>query len=196
MKTRKCLNFLILALVLFVLACGSKDQTAKENQPGAKPEAKSTSPQAPEVITSTDQVSSVTAEGGWKPATGLHPKAQLQASNSYGDMYLVVFSEKKDRYSGVTLEDYSEVTRGHILDTLTSPSISNPRQFTIDGNSGLQYDIHGYVKNAKIGYVHTAVETPLYFHEIILWTPDDRFERNHFAMENAINSFKEVKLNH
>lgn len=193
MKSNKRLKFLILIFASFVFACGSKEQTAKENQSGAKPEAKVASQEAPEVITSTDQVCSVTAEGGWKPASGLHPKAQLQASNSYGDMYLVVFSEKKDRYAGVTLDDYSEVTRGHILDTLTSPSISTPRQVTIDGNPGLQYDIHGYVKNAKFGYVHTALETPLYFHEIILWTPDARFERNHFALESAINSFKEAK---
>lgn len=187
MKSNKFLSFLLLISALFLFACGSKEQAAKESPATAKP------PEAPQVITSSNQSSTVTAEGGWKAATGLHPKAQLQATNSYGEMYLVVFSEKKDRYSGVSLEDYSEVTRGHIIKTLTNPSISPPKSVTIDGNSGLQYDIHGYVKTSKIAYIDTALETPLYFHEILVWTPENRFQRNKFALESAINSFKEIQ---
>jgi hypothetical protein len=178
---------LILVLMSFVLACGSKEpeKTQTAMQPAAA--------EPPPVITSSDGTGSITAEGGWKQATGLHKKAQLQATNSYGDMYLVVFTEKKDRYAGVTLDDYSEVTRGHIVELLSSPSVSRPKQITVSGNPALQYEIHGYAKNSKVAYMHTSVESPMYFHEIIVWTPEDRFQRNHYALENAILSFKEVQ---
>jgi hypothetical protein len=192
MKINKLLAALIVVTQSFLFACGSKEQTTQQTQKETEPAADAPVESA-DVITGSDKVCSITAEGGWKPASGLHQKAQLQASNSYGDMYLVVFSEKKDRYSGVTLEEYSEVTRGHVLKTLASPSISVPVQVTINGNRGLQHEIHGYVRNAKIAYLHTALETPLYFHEIIAWTPDDRFKRNRYALDHAIDSFKEVQ---
>jgi hypothetical protein len=191
MKMKRWLNVLLILSFAILFGCESKTQETKPEADSKTPA--SVVPESAPVITASDHSSTITGEGGWKSATGLHPKAQLQASNSYGDMYLVVFSEKKDRYSGVTLEDYSEVTRGHILKTLTSPSMSSDRQVTIDGNPGLQNEIHGYAKSAKIAYIHTVVETPLYFHEIIVWTPENRFQRNRFALENAINSFKEPK---
>lgn len=192
MKTKRWSSVLLILSFAILFGCESKNQDTKQMEADSKSPAVVV-PDAAPVITASDQSSSITGESGWKTASGLHPKAQLQASNAYGDMYLVVFSEKKDRFSGVTLDDYSEVTRGHIVKILTSPSISNTRQVTIDGNPGLQHEIHGYAKNAKIAYIHTVVETPLYFHEIIVWTPEDRFQRNHFALENAINSFKEPK---
>jgi hypothetical protein len=192
MKTRRWSSVLLILSFAILFGCESKNQETKQMEADSKSPA-AVVPEAAPVITASDQSSSITGESGWKAANGLHPKAQLQASNAYGDMYLVVFSEKKDRFSGVTLDDYSEVTRGHIVKTLTSPSIYNTRQVTIDGNPGLQQEIHGYAKNAKIAYIHTVVETPLYFHEIIVWTPEVRFQRNHFALENAINSFKETK---
>src|SRR5262245_14406038 len=122
MKIKWCASVLLIFSFAILLGCESKNETAQQPQADSKT-ATAPAPEAAAVITASDQSSSITGEGGWKPATGLHPKAQLQASNSYGDMYLVVFSEKKDRFSGVSLEDYSEVTRGHILKTLTNPSI-------------------------------------------------------------------------
>jgi hypothetical protein len=189
MKNQAFCALFFLSLVLIV-GCGTKEA---EKSQGTVVTAAVATPEPPAVITAADGSGTVTAEGGWKQASGLHKKAQLQATNSYGDMYLVVFSEKKDRYSGVTLDDYSEVTRGNVLETLTSPSISRPKQITMDGNQAVQYTIRGYTKGSKIAYVHTAVESPLYFHEIIVWTPDARFERNRFALENAISSFKEIQ---
>lgn len=191
MNPNRFLIVLLIASMSFVLGCGL-NETGEKSQTAVSAAPEATAPKV-EVILATDQSCSVTKQGGWKETSGLHQKAQLQATNPYGDMYLVVFAEKKDKYAGVTLDDYSEVTRGHIIKALSSPAISRPIQVTIDGNPALQYEIQGYSKNSKIAYIHTAVETPLYFHEIIVWTPADRFQRNHFALESAIKSFKEVQ---
>ena len=191
MNPNRFLTILFIVSMTFVLACGSKE-TAEKPQTAISAAPEATAPKV-DVILASDQSCSVTKQGGWKEASGLHQKAQLQATNPYGDMYLVVFSEKKDKYAGVTLDDYSEVTRGHVIKTLSSPAISRPIQVTIDGNPALQYEIQGYAKSSKIAYIHTSLETPMYFHEIIVWTPADRFQRNHFALESAVKSFKEVQ---
>jgi hypothetical protein len=178
-----------LPLCLF-LAC-SNSSVKTENEPA--PEADTTAAAPQEVtIASSDGVCAFIATGGWQQASGLHKKAQLQASNTYGDMYLVVFSEKKDRYGDLSLEDHSKTTRDHLLKTLTSPTISPPSHLTIDGNPAVQYLIRGYAKNMKIAYLHTDLESPSYFHEIIAWTPDSRLGKNRYALNLAINSFKET----
>jgi hypothetical protein len=106
-----------LPLCLF-LAC-SNSSVKTENEPA--PEADTTAAAPQEVtIASSDGVCAIIATGGWQQASGLHKKAQLQASNTYGDMYLVVFSEKKDRYGDLSLEDHSKTTRDHLQKRLLS----------------------------------------------------------------------------
>ncbi len=65
---------------------------------------------------------------------------------------------------------------------------------TFDGNRALMTDIRGTASNnMKIVYVHANVETPFYFHEILAWTPDKKYNQNHYELDNVVKSFKEVK---
>jgi hypothetical protein len=185
----------ILVLLIFALVAGC---SKKEEQPEETAAEETTDTVAPtesgKVLTSSDGISQITVVGGWDKTSGLHKKAQLQASNPFKEMYIVVFTEKKDMYPGLSLQEYSKTTGKNLLKTLASGSEMPAVQITLDGNNAIQNEIRGTTSgNSKITYIHTNVETPYYFHEILAWSPQAKFKQNRYTLEAVVNSFKEVK---
>ncbi len=106
-------------------------------------------------------------------------------------MFLVVFSEKKDMFPDLKLEDHSKETIKNLLETLSGGFCKPTVETTFDGNRALMTDIRGTASNnMKIVYVHANVETPFYFHEILAWTPDKKYNQNHYELDNVVKSFK------
>jgi hypothetical protein len=176
------------------LGCGgAKEQTATPQASSTQKTEQAPSEESGKTIVSSDGVSSVSVVGGWQQATGLHKKAQLQLKNPIRDLYFVVFSEKKENYADVSLEEHAKITREHLLETLQSPTMSAPVKLTINGNPAIQHEIRGFAGNVKIVYLHTDVEGPYYYHEIVAWTLDKSFHQNKYGLQNLINSFKELE---
>ncbi|HSE39988.1 MAG TPA: hypothetical protein VLH08_04420 [Acidobacteriota bacterium] len=183
----------ILVLLIFALVAGCSKKEEQAEEPQAE-ETEATPTETGKVLTSADGISQITVVGGWDKTSGLHKKAQLQASNPFKEMYIVVFTEKKDMYPGLTLQEYSKTTGKNLLKTLAAGSEMPAVQITLDGNNAIQTEIRGTTSgNSKITYIHTNVETPYYFHEILAWSPQAKFHANKYALENVVNSFKEVK---
>lgn len=191
---RKLLHlFLILAICTLVQCSKQTEEKSEppEGEAGVEPES---SAPVGKVMTGTDGLCQVTTQGGWEVTTGLHKKAKLQITNPYKEMFLVVFSEKKDMFPDLKLEDHSKETVKNLLETLRSGYAKPTEETTINGNRALMTDIKGTASNnMKIVYVHANVETPFYFHEILAWTPDKKYNQNHYELDNVVKSFKEVK---
>lgn len=185
--------FLILA-ICSLIQC-SKPAEEKTEPPEGEPGVESKpSDSGGKVMASTDGICQVTTQGGWVNTKGLHKKAKLQISNPYKEMFLVVFSEKKDMFPDLTLEEHSKETVRNVLETLNGGYAKPTVQLTLNGNRALMNEIRGTAgNNMKIVYLHANVETPFYFHEVLAWTPDKKYKQNQYALDGVVKSFQEVK---
>jgi hypothetical protein len=139
----------------------------------------------------------VTLPSGWKKATGLNERAELEVSNAPQNMYLIVLSESKATFQknqqDISLPKHSEITRGILVKSLTKVQTIGPKNLTINGSNALQYEILGVSGNLDIAYLHTTIETANNYHQMIAYTSQSEFSKNRSEMEEVINSFQEVK---
>ncbi|HVF88941.1 MAG TPA: hypothetical protein VNH22_02665 [Blastocatellia bacterium] len=177
---------LLLPVTLLISAC----------QPGRKAgggaEENNSAGAASAVITSSDGLSRITLPPGWKQEQELHEQADLQAADRANEMYVIVMSESKEDFRDMTVEKHSEFTRSALTEKLESPELSEPEKVTVDGLPGTQYEIRGGVDNLNIAYLHTTLESPTHFHQILAWTLKSRFDKNRPVLDAVIHSFKEV----
>ena len=155
---------------------------------------KAEAPAVATTITSPDGLASIVLPSGWKQeqAQELHDQADLQASDRANEMYVIVMSENKEDFRDMTAEKHSQFTRSALTEKLESPEVSAPAQVTTGGLTGTQYEIRGGVDNLNIAYLHTTVESPTHFHQILAWTLKSRFDKNRPVLDAVIQSFKEV----
>jgi hypothetical protein len=198
MKNRSIQSYLLAILfVFFVVGCFPlKNQKGEEgsNHEGffAKLLQKIPVSSTSSILTSPDGRSQITLPPGWQEDRALHEKADLTASNRREEMYIIVLSEDKSDFQQMNLEKHSETTRASLLQNATSPQTSEPKRFTINGHPALQYEIRAGIDNVNVVYLHTTVETPKNFHQIVAWSLKSRFEKNLPTLEQVIESFKEI----
>jgi hypothetical protein len=191
---RKLLHvFLILAICALIQCSKPAEEKSEPPEGEAGVETESAAPTG-KVMASTDGLCQVTTQGGWEATKGLHKKAKLQISNPYKEMFLVVFSEKKDMFPDLKLEEHSKETVKNLLETMAGGYAKPTAVVTLDGNRALMNEIRGTASNnMKIVYVHANVETPFYYHEVLAWTPDKKYNQNKYELDSVVKSFKEVK---
>lgn len=125
---------------------------------------------ATKVVTSYDGRFQVTVPGGWKEDNSLHEEAELEVAHRSTKMYAIVLAESKEDFDKMTLQGHSDVTRTGLKESVTVEKEIGPVSLTIDGHPALQYEIQAVVDNTKIVYLHTTVESPTYFYQILTWT--------------------------
>ncbi|HEX5732454.1 MAG TPA: hypothetical protein VF131_06440 [Blastocatellia bacterium] len=143
-------------------------------------------------VTSTDGRSQLSVPGNWKTERTLSEGAELQVSDRANEMYVVVLSESKADFDNITIDKHAELTRGIVLGNLSSPQTTTPVKITINGRPALQNEIRGAVEKTNLVYLHTTVETPKYFHQIVAWTLPSRFDKNREKLQEVVRSFKET----
>ncbi len=145
-----------------------------------------------QVIISSDGQFQLQVPSGWRQATDLNEKAELQAADRLREMYVVVLSENKMDFEEMSLDKHSQITRENLVESLTSTETSGPTTLVINGSPAVQYFISGTVDNLRVTYLHTTVETSKSFNQILAWTLRSRFEQNRAELQDVIQSFKEA----
>jgi hypothetical protein len=146
------------------------------------------------VLKSVDGQSQIILPGGWKEHRKLNDAAELQAANLAKNLYVVVLTESKEDFDdNLTLEEHSAITRDRLLESLTAYEVKGPLNLNIKGNPAVQFEIRGQAKNYNVVYLHTTVETPRNFYQILAWTSKSGFEKNKAELERVVDSFLEVK---
>ena len=149
------------------------------------------SPQG-KVITSQDGTTQVVVPESWSIQQDLNDIADLQVADIAEENYLIVISEPKSDFdNNVSVEQYSEMTRKFILESVQGGHLSEPVNFTINGNVALQYQIIGSFDGLYIVYLHTVVEGDEDFHQLLAWTLLDKLEENEPILKSVVNSFQE-----
>lgn len=149
--------------------------------------------QAETVLISSDEKSELDLPDGWASDRELHEEAQLQASNRAKRMYVIVLSEDKSAFpQPLTLAKHSEITRNILLENLTTPKVTESTTVKKVGNfPALQYEIQGKINDIEVTYLHTTVETPTRFSQILAWTTPTSFKTDKSELEKVISSFRE-----
>ena len=180
-KSFKALSPVIVSLLLVSTGCFVGKKVFEDSNKPAK------------VVTSTDGISQISVPGNWSVDSELKKDAELQVSDRPEEMYVIVLSESKSDFAAnVTLDNHAELTRGIVVGNLTSPQSTAPVKMTINGRQAVQNEIRGTMNNVNLVYIHTTVETPKYFHQIVAWTLPSRFDKNRAKLQEVIQSFKET----
>lgn len=145
----------------------------------------------PTVLKSPDGRFELTVPAGWRENLLLNDKAGIKAGNPLAEMYVIVITEEKADFTDeTTLDQYTNITRDSMTSNLASADSSPPLPVTINGNAGRQYEIQGAVKNVKLAYVVTTVETAAHFHQIVAWTLRSRIDANQTTLQKVAESFR------
>lgn len=130
--------------------------------------------------------------GGWEEIPELHASADIEVGNREADAYLLVVSERKAILPKQSLAEYSEFTRAGLARSLDFPEQLGPRRIKVGGLPALQYQIRAISKSGqRLVYLHTSVESPEYFHQIVGWTRAENFKRDEPVMKSITESFRE-----
>lgn len=143
------------------------------------------------VVAGTDGVAEVTRPAGWVHTPGLNEEATIQIASPMRELYLVVLSESKvDFASGTTMDWYSTLTRDHMAQTGTIRHQSGPTRLIVGGYDAVQWEIHATVDMLNVVFLHTVVDTPGHFHQVLGWTLESRFEGGRGELQSTIESFR------
>lgn len=145
------------------------------------------------ILKSNDGLSQITLFEGWREQKGLNEKAEIEASNPITNNFIIVLSESKLDFNHMTLDKHSEATRSILLEAIKDPKVEGPFPLKINGYPAVQYKITGAVDDLNPVYLHTTVETPKNFHQVLAWTLVSKFEKNKVELQKVIASFKEIK---
>lgn len=158
------------------------------------PPAPSPSPEAT-FLAATDGNSEIKLLSGWLNDPELNDKAQIQTSNRSRQMYLIVLVQSRRELSQMTATEYSKITQGYLTKRLEKSQVTGPTAVRQIGSTPayptVQYEVRGSLNKIDVVYLHTVVETPTRFVQILAWTPPTAFEQNQAEMQQMIQSFRE-----
>ncbi|MBW3594831.1 MAG: hypothetical protein KY391_04570 [Actinobacteria bacterium] len=176
---------LLIAGITIALIAAKPWETAEVANGSFVPESEGT-----EVIPGEDENFTVTVPTSWFPDERLNKRADLGVGSPFEEMYAIVFLERANRIpKNFSLERYSAITRGPILNKLSSASEKKVGTRIIDGYEALEYELRGTVDDLDLVYIHTVLRTEEHFVQILAWTLEPRFDRNSETLRAVINSF-------
>ncbi len=144
---------------------------------------------------SSDRKSQITLPLGWQPEESLNALATLQASKRWNELYVIAHSFDKENFADIGLQEYSDLFVELFQENLMNPEVSGPTEVTtINGYPAVQHEVRGTVNNLNIVYLHTIIETPENFHEVVAWTSPSRFDDYRAELQQVVQSFQEVPV--
>ena len=144
------------------------------------------------VVLASDERTQITVPAAWAPMD-LNDAAEIEVGSEADEAYVIVLNELKDDLYGWNLEKHSRVTLGQLLANVTFPVLTGPKALTINGSPAVQYEIRGAAENRNIIYIHTTVDGPKYFSQILAWTLPSRAEAVKAQLLKAVTTFREVE---
>ena len=168
-------------LVAAMLCLGSCEKIANAAREATKPET----------ITSSDGLVQVTVPFGWSKDK-LNDRAKLSAANRVGELYVIVITEAKEDLADMTIEKYSEITRGAQLKGMKNSTEVGPERHTIHGMPVVQYELRGTVDTANAVMIHASVEGKKYYYQVLAWTLKSKWDKEKGGLQAVIDSLTEV----
>jgi hypothetical protein len=185
--------FLGAALVSGFLSEAQRTTSSSTSAPRFSPPAlpRPTPPAAASVvILSKDGALKIAAPSGWRSESDLNQNAELQACDAPQQVCVLVFEEDKKTTGEVALARFSRVARGQILKKLGNSSENTGVSLEIGGHPALQYELRGRADRFDLVYLHTSVETPGHFYQVMGWTSSALFLQERAVISGITASFQ------
>ena len=157
--------------------------------PSANPGSQSPGPSA--VLTSADQTTRFILPRGWTSQLKPDDPLDMQITNPSGDTYITVQTTPKEDLPGLSLKDVSKLLLEGSSPAMVNPEVKGPTSVTtVNGHPAVQYTIEGKIGDLDMMMLHTAVETPQYYHQILAAAPRARFDANQANIQQVIQGFQ------
>lgn len=120
----------------------------------------------------------------------LNPGATLQFGDSATESYVMVLLESKQDMVGWNLTRHSMITLAHVLASLDSPEVAGPDSLAIGGHEAVQYTVKGATQGRRIAYLHTTIDSPDNFAQVVAWTVASRWSSNEDLIREIVASIE------
>ena len=183
---------LFILVLATVGACGGGDSSSNGETTPSTPVESTAQAVTGTVMTSTNGAVQITVPDDWDAMTDLNDVAIIQSANLVKEQYIIVIDDTKEDFAEPDLGEYSDITSQLIIDGLNGSEVGPSTPLTINGNAALQKEIRGSIDNINVVYIHTSVETPTHFYQVLTWTLKSQFDKNRSVLQEVTNSFREA----
>lgn len=114
--------------------------------------------------------------------------AQIQYGDSTSDSFVLAILESKEDLFGWNLTRHSMITVAQALVALDFPEVEGPVEKEISGFPARQYLLRGVSQGTRIVYLHTTIDTPESFAQIVAWTSRSRWKDNESVLRGIVES--------
>ena len=141
-------------------------------------------------VASDDGKSRLGVPGNWVQIPQLNAKATLHLGHKEEERYVIVLTDPKADFSGMTLAKHHQTTRESMLKKMTNSSATEPVSLTINGLPALQDELRGTQGQADVVFLHTTVEGDQNFYQILTWTLQSRWPEASEQLHKVAASFR------
>lgn len=143
----------------------------------------------------------ITVPAGWSIEKNLNKDAQIQVGNRFQMSYAIIISDEKDLNAKGTDKDIKDLALSQYADLVQEPIRSGSREFrqtdetetTINGLKAFRRTFSMTQKNGFRGRMTLCVVAGrFHYHQLLVWTAEQRYERQKAVLEGIINSFCEL----
>lgn len=135
----------------------------------------------------------------WSPASGLHRSAELQATDTEQDLYIIVVAEADESLRQFILRDNAERYRNLLINRLESngqfdSEIPTDLRFLGDEQYfANQAEVRGVLGDGTpVVYLHTTVVTETRHYQIVAWTTPEQYTSYQSELQAIIRTFREA----
>jgi len=143
-------------------------------------------------MVSEDGWISVEVPRRWSTLASLHEDANLKVGDPAAEEYMIVLSEPIAGSDGTTLETFATTARAALLEGLQNGQAGAVQPLTIHGYPALRCRLTGSTSGIAVCYLHTSLQTPDGFHQIVQWTMPAREAAVRPIFEQIAASFRVV----
>ncbi len=162
--------------------------------PGEAPGPGTATPDEPKTreVVATDGSFQLTVPGRWKELEDLNDAAVLQVGRRVMGRFAIVLVDERDEMPDTTLEDVSKTGREGLMSGLTDAKETGPERRKIGDHRALQYQIEGSASEQRVVMLHTTIETPTRYVQVIAWTTEERWGRDKAMLQAVVDSAREA----
>jgi hypothetical protein len=125
----------------------------------------------------------------WKEMPQLNAEASLAAGYGLREQYMMLIVDSRKDFSG-SLNDFSKLVTERIGQKMKGAVLGESQSLTVNGHPALRKRITGSTQNINLVYLHTSVELPDSYCQILCWTLESRESTAFPIYERVIQTFK------